>query len=105
MTSGLDNDLARARDNTPFIRRTRLRMQLSKQYRDMAEDERTTAPALLAASGIWLIVLAGFVTTAFEYPVQSQPPGVQVVVNTDSEQLELAVLREVSEVEPQQQLR
>ena len=76
-------------------------MRHSKQYRDTAEDARTIVPTLIAAMGIWMIVLAGFVTTAHEYPLQTHTPAVHAVVKTDNEPLELAILREVSEVEPQ----
>ncbi len=74
------------------------------QHLDTAENARTIAPTLVGASGIWIIVLAGFFMTVHEDPAPFHTTDVGVIIAADNEPLELGVLREASEVEPQQQL-
>ena len=76
----------------------------SQRFDELQEDEaRTMAPAVIASVGMWLALLGGPLT-GYENPVQF-PAARAAIVSLENEPLEIAVLRETSELEPEQQRR
>ena len=74
----------------------------SQRVDELQEDEaRTMAPTAIAALGMWIVLLAGPIAAGYENSVQF-PAARAAVVSLDNEPLEIAVLRETSELEPQQ---
>jgi hypothetical protein len=81
-----------------FIRRTS--RHIADEHGD-TEDSRMMVPTAIAATGMWLVMLAGPLTSVFGEPAPIVAPRVEAVVSLNNEALEIATLRETGELEPE----